>query len=170
MPANSQTCREGSWNDKAFKNGYRQKEHWLSVMLAWVRKAWEESSRITQTGNKNVLKMQPGEGVCALSDFKVPLLPKGALVSCCERDRDARLCTQDKTNTSPEPAWKGGKVLAGCPAGIAAKCPVPFRWHGLVCFEYYSSKFLNFGNLPNPSLELLVEIWGQAVPCEDPRL
>lgn len=145
MPANSQTCGEGSWNGKAFTNGYRQKEQWLSVVLAWVRKAWEESRRITERGKK-----RPGESVCALSaffssDFKVPLLPKCALVSWGERARGASLALKIKQILEQSlPGREGGKV--------PAVCPVPFRWRGLLCFEYYSSEFLNSGNPPNPSL------------------
>lgn len=67
--------------------------------------------------------MQPGESVCALSaffssEFKVPLLPKGALVSWGERARGARLAPKIKQKLHQSlPGREGGKVLAGCLQG-----------------------------------------------------
>lgn len=137
----------------------------LSCWLEWEKPGRKAAELLKQ--GKNVIKTQPGEGVCALSaffssDFKVPLLPKGALASWSERARGARLALKIKQILQQSLRW--GKVIAGCPAGTDAKCPVPSRWHGLICFEYCSSKFLNSGNPPNPHLELLVGIWGPGHP------
>lgn len=142
----------------------------LSCWLEWEKPGSKAAELLKQGKKTSWRKCVCSQCIFSHLTWKCPFTPSVLSSAGVQESQRCKTCTQDKTNTSPDPAWEAGKVLVGCPAGTAAKCSVPFRWHSLVCFEYYSSKFLNSGNPPNPSLELLVGVWGLAIPREDPQL